>query len=139
MKRSSHGDHEIAFVVVVQNEHPIAIAARINADYDVTCRTLELARALPDDDLRCLPQIGREYQAPRGRLAAIHDALENIGRGMARRPTGHDEHGRCQRAQKLFALFAHGAMLVHHMYVDSPDHGSDRRFERSPELESDPI
>src|ERR1700722_5188618 len=135
LKRSFHSDHEIAFVVVVQNEHAIEIATRIDADYDVTRRTRELARALSDDDLRRIPQIGREYQAPRGLQAAIHDALENIGRGMARRPARHDQHTRPKELKKGLAFFSHRAVLIYDMHVDMSDHGSDGGFEVVPSRE----
>src|SRR5579862_3432896 len=105
MKRTLESGDQILLIVILQHEYAITLTTWTHPNHNVARRSRQLGRALANYDLGRLSEVRGKHQSLRGRETAVHDSLQDIGRGMTRRPTGHDEHSRCQRAQKLFALF----------------------------------
>src|ERR1700735_2545955 len=132
MKWSLHSGDQVALILVFQHEDAIALSARTDSNHYVSRRPRQLRRALADHDLRSLPQVRCKHQSLCRCETAIHNALQDIGRRMTRRPTGYDQHRRSKRTKKLLAFFTHRAVLVHNMYIDSPDYRSNRGFNPVP-------
>src|SRR5579871_5888541 len=115
-----HRHHHFSFISIAQHIDPVSPAAGLYAHHDVSRRSGQLRRPLSDYNLRGFSQICGEHVPRRRGKPAVHNALQDVGRGVTGRPTRHDEYARLQRLEHRFRLLSHRSVLMHHVYL----HGS---------------
>ena len=98
--RPEHAEHRSRLGRIVQHVHAIAVAARRDADDDVTVIGFELIGTGADARLRRRAQQRREDVVRSGIEPRRHHPLQRVLRRMRRRPRRQNHHRRAQRGEK---------------------------------------